>query len=700
MRRCSSDSQVNSRTSGTFSSPWSSGSSCISAGDRQDCGQRRRFGSAVLPLSVIRQPLCPRMGLSSRRASLPLSLSQPMCRSEVVVSSPTELSPLSTPSASSTTRLLSHTRSMPEPPLFPSLHFPHGRTVEAAQRKTPRSPYSESIHRTSDGMCHRSTNGLITSSTTTAPQVTAPFSSSSSHVNDKNESNARTQWLPFRLMLFFLRLARKIARVPLTVSQVILFWCVPVLVVWWLSLWISFFLGLMIYIRAYHSLVPTRLAEYPVHFKQRPHPFLLIPPYTTPLAHMGTTGALFGDPTIPTGLAHPATMTATESPVGSASQQRCMCPLQPWLHDCMGPQNAPGFAASERPCCGRSDPPRCPSACCEQPVIRQQQPPHPVSASSSSSLDASYNPFLEDGHNEASMIRSDRAVGFVSFDNRTWEAVDRQGLSLTERCLHYHRARHLNLHDEATRILNDHHWSMLYAPQDYSRLQSVAKTIDVSLQFRHIPLLSSGYQRKPSRSHINFHPPGLPVGSYYPAFYPAQGYAWQPPEGFSFVEKMSSREALGVGNGITDNAVTLMITIELFDEKCSLIARSSRPYVVRRVGWIHDTLQTSLNLLPEFLGLRSTATSATVQLIDNFPASTFPSPWFYFARVQLSPSIPILAAQLVLAPRVTGCLATFLQNHALLSFFLFLTTFTVVASCSCTCLCAFFYTLRLLQRRQ
>lgn len=162
---------------------------------------------------------------------------------------------------------------------------------------------------------------------------------------------------------------------------------------------------------------------------------------------------------------------------------------------------------------------------------------------------------------------------------------------------------------------------------------------------------------------------------------------------------LSTRKRIGFSNGISDNAVTLMITFELFDSNCSLTARSSVPYVIHRIGKFRNRIIKSVSWLPEMFGYRSKGVDASIRLMENFPTPSRSHPLFYLARIQLSPSLPILAARVVMVPRVTSAFALFFQRHAILAFFTLMTVFTLLGSCCITSSCFLYFTLLRLKRK-
>lgn len=278
---------------------------------------------------------------------------------------------------------------------------------------------------------------------TTLSRSTSPYTIN--RTAEKRSSSALV-----RLVSRLYRIWLKLVFFPFTLIKAVLFWFVPLLVVWFISFWISFSAGLLVYLYFYRAYSPSRLATFPVFFDQRPHPLLLTPHYTrySSLKDFAPDNILY--PSLHNG--------------------NCAQPIYT--------QNATRYSLNSI----------CPTFRSDGNMNKKEAQNDEVNTRPG--LDETIRMFPRD---EATLIKQDIAVGFMTFDNKTWEYIDSNGLSMKERCLLYHRARHLGLHKTAFEILQDNAWRKPYfASSRQLKSHSGSSGVDFYFEFQHIPLLSTG----------------------------------------------------------------------------------------------------------------------------------------------------------------------------------------------------------------
>jgi hypothetical protein len=92
------------------------------------------------------------------------------------------------------------------------------------------------------------------------------------------------------------------------------------------------------------------------------------------------------------------------------------------------------------------------------------------------------------------------SIGISSFLNETWDRVDKEGVTLVERCMYYHRARHLGYGRDADSILEKGEWNELFFKTKGSSVRVNGNTVTVSLKLRFDTLSYNVFRFKSSES--------------------------------------------------------------------------------------------------------------------------------------------------------------------------------------------------------
>lgn len=436
--------------------------------------------------------------------------------------------------------------------------------------------------------------------------------------HDTASSPTPEEWLPLRLpfvprflLLPVYKALSVLFRTSYTLTHVMVLWVIPLVVLWTCAVVLSVVLSTFSYVIIYHSIAPAAQI-FPVYFNYNPTRLLLQEPFV----------AFTPPPSIPSAPPNPG---GHVPPLATEIWRRWKKQAAPAPHILAGPapRLAPfgmfTFAAAETPYEQQTQ---------QQPYMDEGQTFHMPKEKKEENNDrteaVAHKPKKDHRRdNDPRYVGTATAVAFVTFNNRTWERSGRHGVSELERCLYYHYLKEERRHEEAEYALLQGGDATLSRPRrrTYRRRPPAAggrdfATVLIDLKYSYNVALRMEYTP----------------------------YQWSAP--IAAADEQETRHAL-------PSALTTMVSLELFDRNCTRIARSSRPHVVvpdpptrRPQGFLAALVSRWRR------GHRQTTTQAVVPLVEKWRAE---SQWdTNFARLTVSPPVPVVSAQLVLEPQLEG----------------------------------------------
>lgn len=291
------------------------------------------------------------------------------------------------------------------------------------------------------------------------------------------------------------------------------------------------------------------------------------------------------------------------------------------------------------------------------------------------------------------------AVAFITFDNRTWESSP-EGFSFKEFCMFV---------QEEKKVMDK---GIPESIEMVNRL-ILGYDTDVTLIFEHPPYIKSTYYPQPSsRFPSQQSNPSSKFGtgntfiltspndavmdndysyqirrssnqfpSYYRESHPPLLDPFSGPYHSSYQQFEQSQLAQTF---VSTSSFVIMFTLELLDQDCVRVARSTRPYLIFPRGALHNAIRSILNYLPVMFNLYRSTIKARVDLMEGISYNNEKE--LRLGRLLMSPAIPVYKSQLIFETRLIG-VRRLMRDHFLLSLFAFVFVATIATAPLLTCCC-------------
>lgn len=491
---------------------------------------------------------------------------------------------------------------------------------------------------------------------------------------------------PVRLFVFSTKIMRSFSFTTVNFIRFLILWFLPALTMWSISLLVSSLFFFICYCLIFYIAIPDRIRLFPVYFDYHPRPeyltdpFIYFPPTPTPVLPSQFYPFLDkhgfrSQPMKPN--AQPSKLNDPFSSIPRSSQ---ICPVSVAsspdpLEDQPIPERTTPSPAKHREKILSSSEGSRPKLDRREDEMWEREDRNKYERRRRKKRHYSYDDYLgragarhdapideTDESDWYSAKKKDEAVAFITFDNRTWEASTSDAISFQQYCLQLQR--------EQKTVETSH------AEIKSSSLVS-GYNLDVALILQYAPYVKSRL----------IAPQSIPSKYGTGNTFIITGYDGFIDDDYDDYYQHTTNDRHTSPSSASSFVV--MFTLDLFNNDCTRIARSTRPHLIFPRGVFRDTIQSVVNYLPVLFNLYESTIQARVNLLEGI--SHTQENELKLGRIIMSPLLPIYSAHLVFETRLTG-IRRFMRDHCVLSLLVFVAVMTSAAAPIMTCCCFAAYT--------